>query len=138
MLIISVILLGFFIPAMNSQEISQYIQDVWRNVTLPHHDACVIESQIDPLIAETWLRDFHMPDDDYFGCFLKCLYSSLNFMRSDGTFDQHEIVDVAHYMDHDMAEMCLENIDVEENLCKKSYNLCWCVVHALAEWPEEY
>ncbi|XP_031342280.1 general odorant-binding protein 99b-like [Photinus pyralis] len=126
-----IFLLYIFIVKSHSQRIPEDIQVAWKIITKPYHNACVMESHIDPYLAENWVRDFHMPDTPAFGCFIKCLYLNLNFMKPDGAFDVHEMVDVAHYMTHDLARICLKDIDVEKNHCKRSYKLGTCIVNSL-------
>ncbi|KAK4887239.1 hypothetical protein RN001_003510 [Aquatica leii] len=116
----------------DDSEIPDNVHDVWGQLIAPHSDQCIESSKVNPNQVKNMLTHVHVPNNEQFHDYIKCIYEKLEMLKPDGTFNEEVILSKAYYLTKDLTKRCLKKAEFEQNLSKKSYILCACVVEGLA------
>ncbi|KAB0797580.1 hypothetical protein PPYR_08573 [Photinus pyralis] len=107
-------------------ELPQHLIDDWNAVQNPHREKCVNLTKIDPSLPERLLTEMHVPDDDGFKCYLKCVLENVKVIVGND-IDVDTLSAVVH-MTRDLSEKCANATRSESDACRKSFILTGCVL----------
>ncbi|KAK4887238.1 hypothetical protein RN001_003509 [Aquatica leii] len=126
-----IVLLLVLISSALSKKIPDRVHEVWGQLIAPYSDECVESSKVNPHQVKNMLTHMHVPNNEQFHDYIKCIYEKLEMLKPDGNFNEELILSKAHYLTKDFLIRCIKNAELEQNLSKKSYILCNCVVEGL-------
>ncbi|KAK5645690.1 hypothetical protein RI129_004154 [Pyrocoelia pectoralis] len=122
---IFLITLIFFIATVDLKLSPEVIVD-WENFHIPHFDECVKETNVDPMVARLMLRQLHLPDENEFHCYLKCIYQRNQLLTSDESdLNYDQLVNFIH-LSPELVDKCIKVAKSEVEICRKTYIFVKC------------
>ncbi|KAK4879611.1 hypothetical protein RN001_007757 [Aquatica leii] len=94
----------------------------WNKLLEPHQQKCIEESHVDPDVVKNMFNRNEFPDNRELGCYLKCMFKSLNYYGPNGQLDGDLIVksmDNATKVDYS----CITKFQTETDLCANAYKI---------------
>ncbi|KAF5292524.1 hypothetical protein FQR65_LT01670 [Abscondita terminalis] len=127
-----ILLLILLLSSALSKKVPSEVFDVWSKITDPYLLTCAESANASLEQIRNMLKHVHVPNNPQFHDFIKCIYEHLQMLRPDGSFSEDVILTKATYMTRELTQKCIEKSNSENNLSKKSYILCDCIVDGLA------
>ncbi|KAF5279797.1 hypothetical protein FQR65_LT03328 [Abscondita terminalis] len=124
-------------PNLTVKKVPLYIRQSWLALFEPHLSECICESKVNPILAFKSIINTEVSSNPCLKCFYKCLYFKLNIMdATNGEFIENEMYRQIDGLTTDIFKKCDIETKNEADLCKKSFDMYMCVVHALSkpEW----
>ncbi|KAF5277080.1 hypothetical protein FQA39_LY06318 [Lamprigera yunnana] len=111
-----------------------HIRQSWLKTTLPILTFCISETRVDPTFAYKSIMQTEVPNDPHLKCFYRCLHTNLNLIEATtGEFIKEEFLRQIEGCTDQIFTECKKQTKDEPDLCKKSFDMYMCLVHALEE-----
>ncbi|KAF5301634.1 hypothetical protein FQA39_LY10681 [Lamprigera yunnana] len=104
----------------------------WEKMIAPFKSECINESKVDRQLALGALAAGHLPTDENFKCYVKCLYTQLHFIDADGNANVELISKTIDSATAELTHYCFDKHKDESDLCKKVFNYITCGEDATA------
>ncbi|KAK4878879.1 hypothetical protein RN001_011385 [Aquatica leii] len=78
------------------------VNTIWGKIIAPYHDLCITEAK----------ADITNPNDsDGIGCYIKCLYDKLEYLNSNGEFNDKQMKATATYLNDEVIKLLALKMD---------------------------
>ncbi|XP_031342929.1 uncharacterized protein LOC116170577 [Photinus pyralis] len=125
---VAVVLLMCCVIQVQLKKVPSVMKDRWEQMVSPFHDVCINETKVQPSVADRIFEDSHLPNDEHFKCYIKCLQEYLNF-SIDGQFNVDQMVKGVYALTPELAKSCVEKAYRETNPCERAFFMAQCVVY---------
>ncbi|XP_031334956.1 uncharacterized protein LOC116172325 [Photinus pyralis] len=116
----------FLVIAASTQKLKDNVREAWEKNNEPYVDLCVNETKVDPKIPRIMFRQLHLPDEDTFHCYMRCLFRNLGLLTSEDQINLNALAAAPH-ISNVLAKDCLELSKPEPNVCKMVYIITVCL-----------
>ncbi|KAK4873071.1 hypothetical protein RN001_015100 [Aquatica leii] len=123
-------MLPFFDDDKNNATSGTSFIELRKQVIAPFISECMCSTKVDPFLIDDWYNKGIFVNNPCFKCFVKCIGQKINFMNSDGSYRNNEIIK-SYHASLELARNCTLKVTNVTDLCEKGYIHAQCVVNVL-------
>ncbi|XP_031328570.1 general odorant-binding protein 69a-like [Photinus pyralis] len=131
----SILLALLIVPLISSLKVDPEKIEWWESVIKPHVEKCKVETKVDPNFVDR-MKFLEFPDEPNFRCFVKCLYTGIGVIDSEGRVNVEKVAEKLTFNSLEKAESCKRKAEAKRDSCERPYRLLLCIVRAASDKPE--